>query len=227
MGNAGKRRGAEADYTGIRGVFKGISWWVPSKTHSDTVWSSSLLHICDERRRPRRDAPRGGSMTERKNSLAPPCPGGALRRGGHRMFLHGSCSPVMPDPVISQVRLSDTCPKTAKKPDPLLLRKYETKGNNGNRPANDKAGPSAPAPATIDKVPEHVPASHRVQVRVTPERVIDHRTVQHFPDPDPPREFVGKFCRRFEHHLRIMELVAPEPCGTHRAPGRARPLHVS
>jgi hypothetical protein len=70
--------------------------------------------------------------------------------------------------------------------------------------------------AQTDEMPEHPHARHRVQVGVTAQRIADHRTISVVADADTPGEPVGKPRVPAQHHVRVMELVAPERCFAQR-----------
>jgi hypothetical protein len=56
-------------------------------------------------------------------------------------------------------------------------------------------------PAQFDKMPEHACTCHRVQVGVTPQRIVDHRTVKIFVNTNTAGKLVRKECTRGEHDI--------------------------
>ncbi len=66
-------------------------------------------------------------------------------------------------------------------------------------------------PAPVCEGPEHIPAPHRVKVRIAPEGIVDHCPIKRILNPEPPREPVRIRGRRIELNAGLMELVAPEP----------------
>ena len=82
-------------------------------------------------------------------------------------------------------------------------------------------------PTAVHKVRKHPPARHRVEMRVTRDRLILESPVEPILDPTPPAQPVGIACRGRESNTAVVEFVAPEPRLAHGIFGCARPHNVT